>query len=816
MHRFTLLLILATFLSFNTLSAKKSIEPTRVSSAPNIDGELDDAQWSLAQSYTGFSTFEPDPGKEPAYQTEIKIIYDDEAIYIGYMAYDDEPDKILKEYGYRDQLGANADHGCIFLDTYNDGQNGYAFCFSVSDMRADARYSPSEGENWNWNGIWNVKSKIQDNGWTAEIIIPYSTLRFSELSVQEWGFDAWRVIRRIRERSSWNGVDPNNWDAFVSQWGKATNLKDIEPPVRLAFIPYVTATVDSYLDRESGDFSSANSYKGGLDLKYGINESFTLDMTLIPDFGQVRTDDVVLNLTPFEIQFDEARPFFLEGTELFSKGSIFYSRRIGARPIDYGGVYDLVDDSDQVTYNPSTSQLLNATKLSGRTNTGLGLGFFNATSGEIYATYRDSEGEEKRYLTSPLTNYNILVIDRPLNDNSYVSLTNTNVMREGIYRDANVTAMKGIFVDDGNNYRLNVGLKVSQIFNPDSDEDISLKNGHAYNFHLSKISGPFNWQFGHYVESDKYDPNDLGFLFNNNENAWFANMSYDFNRPIGIFNSIYNRVGLFNTSLYNPNYFSALMLDFSHRFTTREFFTFGISYGSNLKDSYDYFKPRTDGRFVVIPKEAFISGFISSDYRKKLALDFNADLGRRMGTEEYTYQYGPRLLYRVNDRLKLIYQISYEFEHISDYVTHSNDQPIFGLRDIRTVENTLNLAYKFSSRAVLNLRPRHFWSNVEPLEYYDLRTNGTYGDTDYNESNIVDFNRFNIDLIYQWEFAPGSELSLVWKNLIFDQEELLSTYSESISRLGDLDQNNSLSLKAVYYLDYNRLNNALPQRLRTN
>lgn len=252
-------------------NSSKTAEPTRVNQSPELDGDLSDEVWSQAEIFTGFTTFEPDPGKEPTHQTEVKIIYDDEAIYIGYLALDDEPDKILSEYGYRDEIGANADHGCVFLDTYDDGQNGYAFCFSVSDIRADARYSPSEGENWDWNGIWSVKSKIVENGWSAEVRIPYSTIRFSDADNQQWGFDAWRVIRRIRERSSWNGVDPNNWDAFVSQWGKARNLKNIKPPLRIALIPYVTTSVDSYWDRASGDFSTASSYKGGMDLKYGIN-----------------------------------------------------------------------------------------------------------------------------------------------------------------------------------------------------------------------------------------------------------------------------------------------------------------------------------------------------------------------------------------------------------------------------------------------------------------------------------------------------------------------------------------------------------------
>lgn len=177
-----------------------------------------------------------------------------------------------------------------------------------------------------------------------------------------------------------------------------------------------------------------------MDVKYGINQSFTLDMTLVPDFGQVRSDNQVLNLSPFEVKFDENRSFFTEGTELFSKGDLFYSRRVGARPINFYEVQNQLQANEYVVENPSESRLLNATKISGRTAQGLGIGFFNALTNKMEAVVENNLGERRFIETQPLSNYNILVFDQTLKNNSSVSFINTNVTREGSAYDANLSA----------------------------------------------------------------------------------------------------------------------------------------------------------------------------------------------------------------------------------------------------------------------------------------------------------------------------------------------------------------------------------------
>ncbi|WP_400194308.1 DUF5916 domain-containing protein [Hymenobacter sp. B81] len=236
----------------------------------------------------------------------------------------------------------------------------------------------------------------------------------------------------------------------MNQWGLLTGIRNIKAPLRLSLAPYISGYVNHYPYNEQGKRNATTSFNGGADVKYGINESFTLDATLVPDFGQVISDNQVLNLSPFEVQFNENRQFFTEGTELFNKGNLFYSHWVGAMLLGFGRVESQLrkgtTESDGrrpgefIARNPDMTRLLNATKISGRTSKGLGLGLFNALSNNVYAMVQDSAtGTQRQVLTQPFSNYNIFVLDQSLKNNSFVSLINTNITRAGATYDANVT-----------------------------------------------------------------------------------------------------------------------------------------------------------------------------------------------------------------------------------------------------------------------------------------------------------------------------------------------------------------------------------------
>jgi len=300
------------------------------------------------------------------------LLYDDEALYIFAELLDNQPDSITRDLSLRDNTG-NADLFSFLLDTYRGGQNGLAFTLTAAGVQIDSKIS-EDGEDTNWDAVWDSAVEINDKGWYAEMRIPYFSLRFPETSEQEWRVQFTRDIRRHRESSYWSRIDPENSN-FIVQIGDMTGVSNIKPPLRLSLNPFVVGYVNTIKDPESDPAKSTGTAYGlGLDLKYGINDAFTLDMILIPDFGQVQSDNVVLNLSPFEQQFEERRPFFTEGTELFNKGNLFYTRRVGGTPFNF---YDVeTEEGEEIIKNDNVTQLYNAFKVSGRTADGLGIGIY--------------------------------------------------------------------------------------------------------------------------------------------------------------------------------------------------------------------------------------------------------------------------------------------------------------------------------------------------------------------------------------------------------------------------------------------------------
>ncbi len=334
-----------------------------------------------------------------------------------------------------------------------------------------SKFSDQQGEDTNWDAVWFSAVTLNNNEWIAEIEIPYSALRFANEDVQSWKINFMRSIRRINEKSSWNFIDPKV-SGFLTQAGTITDLENISPPLRLSISPYLSVYAQQYQGGLNDPLSSTGySYNGGMDLKYGINDAFTLDMVLIPDFGQVRSDDIILNLSPFEVRFDENRQFFTEGTELFNQDDLFYSRRVGGSPIGHWDVHNSLKGPEAIIENPSTSQLYNATKVSGRNSSGLGIGVFNAISRETFARIEDMEtGRVRNATTAPVTNYNMLVFDQNLPNNSKVSLANTSVWRAGdTYHDANVTSLSFNIKNKAQSYNVFGRGTVSQILNPEDD-----------------------------------------------------------------------------------------------------------------------------------------------------------------------------------------------------------------------------------------------------------------------------------------------------------------------------------------------------------
>ncbi|KAA9338348.1 carbohydrate binding family 9 domain-containing protein [Hymenobacter busanensis] len=830
----------------NTPAPKKQLGAVRISGGIKLDGVLDEAAWQQAEAATDFIQNRPNPGPHERHKTEVRVLYDDASLYVGAVMHDVNPDSILRELTPRDNFG-NSDFIGIFLDTYHDKLNGYGFFVTTGGVQMDARYSPASGEDFNWNAVWDSRTSLHGTDWVAEIRIPYSAIRFGNQPEQLWGLQFMRRRKRDNQDFFWNEVRPAV-DGFVNQWGLLTGVRDVQPPLRLSLTPYVSGYVNH--DPELADPSrrTTTSFNGGADVKWGINESFTLDATLVPDFGQVQSDNQVLNLSPFEVQFAENRQFFTEGTELFNKGGLFYSRRVGAQPIGYGSASSYlrkryrdaegrVHEGEFVARNPGVTQLLNATKISGRTNKGLGVGLFNALSNDVYATLQDSAtGAKRDVLTQPFSNYSIAVLDQSLKNNSYVSLINTNVTRWGRTYDANVTGGLFRFANKKNSYAVDGRMVYSRRRGNDfgTEEKIDDQNGYKYQVGVSKISGNFTWGLNQGIESDHYNPNDLGILFGNNNISQGIFGNYNHYKPFWKVNNFYSYFGLDQSLLYKPMLYQRTNLYGGANTTfTKSFLTAGFNFDANPVNR-DYFEPRTAtlGEYWVrVPANANLGAFISTDYRKKLAWDVNAGIrlytadrrgygeaGQRLnrtGRAGYGLGISPR--YRVNNQLNFRYNFNWNLsDNQIGYVNGGMDsdepldqpyldQVILGRRKVITVTNVASMAYTFSNRMSFTFRARHYTSNVRYRDFARLKPGGEEELVDYQRNRNNTFNAFNIDAVYSWWFAPGSQVSVVWKNAgysSFNANQATPLYFDNLSNTINTPHNNSVSVKILYYLDY--------------
>ena len=424
---------------------KKTMTATRIDNPPKIDGVLDDEVWKTLPLQNSFNPYEPgNQGSiDPRYKSEVQMAYDDKAIYVAAYLYDPDPESIFRQFSQRDEIFVQADHFSMALNTYNDGINETHFFVTSAGTIGDARASQGDFD-FGYNVVFECRVSTDEKGWYAEFKIPYRALRFPEVEVQDWGVNFYRRIVSINETHTWNWIDVST--GTESQYsGDIVGIRDIDPPVRLTFFPFAQGVVSHF------DGETETNFSAGMDLKYGLSDSFTLDATLIPDFGQVAFDELRLNLGPFEQTFAENRQFFTEGVELFDKGGIFFSRRIGGPPS--GEVSDLSED-EEVTDFPDKVNLLNALKISGRTKGNLGIGVLNAVTERTFADVRDTiTGATREAVVEGLANYNVFVLDQQFNGNSSVSLVNTNVIREDGFRDANTTAAVFDLADKGNNFR---------------------------------------------------------------------------------------------------------------------------------------------------------------------------------------------------------------------------------------------------------------------------------------------------------------------------------------------------------------------------
>jgi len=810
------LLIFLSILSFSTFAVdKKEYQAKRITDAPRIDGQLTDACWDSNFQPVQFIQTSPNNGAASSYKTSVQLLYTDKALYIGVKLFDPDPKKILREFGQRDDSDRNADYFGILLDTYNSGQNGFGFIVSAAGVQVDS-YFTTDNDDDSWDAVWKSEVNITDDGWIVEIEIPYFALRFPKQEVQTWGVNFYRNVKREKEESFWNHVD-NSIQGLVNQSGILRGIENIQPPLRLSFFPYATTIYTHDGVSETGGFSFA----GGMDLKYGINESYTIDLSLVPDFTQVQSDNVIYNLTPYEVRYNENRQFFTEGTELFNKGNLFYSRRVGQS----SGEVNFDSDVDTLLSSPSTTPLYNATKISGRNKKGLGLGFFNAVTGETYAKLENKESGEKRsVLVDPLTNFNVLVVDQNLKNNSNINFTNTNVIRATGGRDANVSGLSVSLRDKSNTYQFSGFGAVNAIFTQLEGKN-ETSTGYKYNLALAKVSG--TWQYGatRTVESYDYDINDLGYLEAPNEISHEAWVSYNIFKPVWKINNFSASLSAEHGQLHQPQTFTGFGTYININTQFKNFWSVGMNVGSRPVTGYDYFEPRHEGfKYLQLPSWNF-NVWMESDSRKPLYINAYKGRWERPEWDQLYNWMGLFMRYRVNNKLSFFTELNFEsgnnargyaFDEIYD--TNGNlEEIIFGRREVDTFDNVLGLRLTFTNKMGLNVRVRQYWTKVVYEEFYKLEDDGDMGYTDYTGLDAMgkptqdnNFNAFNVDFVFFWQIAPGSFLNLVWKDSIYTNDTDTSPrYGENLGNTIRAPQVNSISLRLTYFIDYLTLKQSL-------
>ena len=414
------------------------IHAVRAVVPPVIDGRLTDEAWNTAEPATTFTQRDPDEGRAATERTEIRFLFDDEALYVAAHMFDREAALITHRMSTRDAGSADADIISIFLDPMHDRLTGAIFRVSAANVQQDSILYNDTWTDGSWDAVWQSAVTIDEGGWCAEMRIPLSQLRFNGGDRQTWGVNVERHIRRKNEYD-WLNMVPKNESGTASRMLDLQGLDGIKPQRRLEVLPY-TAARSELVAPESGDPFNDGSRMfaaAGLDAKLGVTSNITATATVNPDFGQVEVDPAVVNLSAFETFFEEKRPFFLEGSQIFSNygrgGSndfwgfnnsepqIFYSRRIGRAP-------QISLDGDH-TDIPAATTILGAAKLTGKTNSGWSLGLLEAVTSQEHGREVTTGLPISRSIVEPFTNYAVVRVQRDINPRFSIGMLSTAVNR---------------------------------------------------------------------------------------------------------------------------------------------------------------------------------------------------------------------------------------------------------------------------------------------------------------------------------------------------------------------------------------------------
>jgi hypothetical protein len=728
--------------------------------APVIDGRLDDAVWSAAPVGGDFVTQRPTFGQPSSQRTEARVVYDADAVYVAIRAFDTAPDSIASQLGRRDATSIITDWVQVVFDSYHDRRTGFRFGVTPRGVKRDVFHYDDGQEDATWDAVWTVETTIDSLGWTAEYRIPFSQLRFRQGSGEQvWGLNILRDLARKEERSWWSPMRPDQ-SGFASRFGTLTGIRDLRSPRRLELIPYTVASVtrdERVADDDPFHEPTDPALSVGADVKYGLTSNLTLTATFNPDFGQVEADPSQVNLTAFETFFQERRPFFVEGVDVFNFGlggqdALFYSRRIGRTP--QGGVAG----GTQFVDAPEATTILGAAKLTGRTSGGWTIGVLDAVTAEEKARYviEDEDGVQ-RTVTEPMTNYGVArvrrdfrggqtsvggivtSVHRRLGDDDGLEWLPSSAYAAGL--DWRHRFLGGAWQFNGFLLQSNVRgdtLAIQRLQTsparffqrPDAehveyDPRRTVLSGSGGLVALNKIAGKWIGGSGFVYRSPGFESNDIGFLQSADFYAWDGYVGFNRFSPQGPFRS-WNVVHTHNAGWTTDGERTRYSTGINGNFTLRNLWTgyWSVAHGiTGLSVS-----SLRGGPAIVTPAGTEASVGFGSDRRKKVSFGTDVSVFREDGTDGQSLSLSPYVNVRPSSRFDLSLSPSLNWNTSAwQYVGSPRDAGaggtrrwLFGQLDQTTVGLTARLNYIFSPTLSFQLYAQPFISAGDYEDFMEV------------------------------------------------------------------------------------------------
>ncbi len=787
----------------------------RTNTPPLLDGFLNDEVWQRAQPLSDFYQRDPDEGQRESEKTEIRILFDREALYFGCMMHDAEPEKIVARLTRRDNE-IDSDVISIRLDTYHDHKTAFEFTVLASGVKVDIlQYNDAENEDDSWDAVWEVKTQIlRDNGatnspkgWSAEIKIPFHVLRYSPSRDGKniWGVNFIRRISRKYERDYWVLI-PKSARGFISHFGHLVFEGELPNPARLEVLPYSVGS-GAFVNRAlapAGKGTSDFSGNTGFDLKYGLNSNLTLDLTVNPDFGQVEADPAVLNLTTFETFYPEKRPFFIEGTQIlqfstfggsFGPG-LFYSRRVGRRP---RGLEELAEDVS-VREAPSATTILGAAKITGKTKRGLALGILQALTQEEKATLTDAHNRSFAQVVEPAASYSLVRLKQDVSDNSNVGMIATAVAR-----DRHWPAFTG-GVDWNLRFKESVYGFEGFLANSQTTQDVNRRiAGSAGRLRFGKDGGA-HWLYS--VSGDftsrHYNINDLGYFRRPNDYGGMLELRYRETLPGKIFRSWSVRASQhWRWNFEGAKLFTDDNLRMNGQWRNYWETMLSLSYSVPAYDDREtrglglYKKPAQWRTFVEIESDGRKPVFTTlnfshtQDSRGQRAWRTGMEAGLRPTTfSEIDFEMG----------FSRTRNLEAWVSNVADATVSPTSFSVFGLRDTEERDFTLRGNLTLTRDLTLQVYTQLFLAKGHHDSFRRLLTPEQFAPYAYNGEPDFNEQAYNLNVVWRWEYRPGSVLYLVWTQArAGENADYFTSLRDDVRDAFRLPAQNVVLLKASYW-----------------